>query len=442
MKKNLAILTAMTLLGIAEAEAQERLPLSQAECRQMALAHNEDLQQADNALRQAELDKAIAFTAYLPKFEGSVSAAYLLPDIDMMGSELRLRGTYMAGVNLTQPLYAGGKIIASNKLARIGRDCAAENQRKTRMQVIADADNAYWTLTAVDRKVRMLETYNNQMEALHKQVGTSLTVQMATENDLLRINTKRSEIRYQLQKARNGEELCRLALCNVLGASLETDILPTDTVIGISAPAQLDENIQLRPELKLLEKQVEAEQQQIKVARAGILPTIGLTAGYSYYGNMKLHGMAADGTGNYIPYTQEFKDGYTIAMASVSIPLFHWGEGLKKVKKARLNLRNAQLDLQQNTRLLSIEVRQAVRNLSDGYNLVETADLGRRQADENLRVMQNRYAASMCTLTDLLDAQSQWQQAQSNQIEAQTQYKIYETEYLRATGKLESEKVK
>ncbi|MEG1544477.1 MAG: TolC family protein, partial [Tannerellaceae bacterium] len=291
-------------------------------------------------------------------------------------------------------------------------------------------------------KVRMLETYNNQMEALHKQVGTSLAVQMAIENDLLRINTKRSEIRYQLQKARNGEELCRLALCNVLGTSLETDILPTDTVIGISAPTQLDENIQLRPELKLLEKQVEAEWQQIKVARAGILPTVGLTAGYSYYGNMKLRGMAADATGNNVPYTQEFKDGFTIAMASVSIPLFHWGEGLKKVKKAKLNLQNAELNLQRNTRLLSIEVRQAVRNLSDGYNLVETADLGAQQADENLRVMQNRYAASMCTLTDLLDAQSQWQQAQSNRIEAQTQYKIYETEYLRATGRLEGEKVR
>ena len=51
--------------------------------------------------------------------------------------------------------------------------------------------------------------------------------------------------------------------------------------------------------------------------------------------------------------------------------------------------------------------------------------------------MQNRYAAALSPLTDLLDAQSLWQQAQSNLIEALTQYKIYETEYLRATGRLE-----
>ena len=50
--------------------------------------------------------------------------------------------------------------------------------------------------------------------------------------------------------------------------------------------------------------------------------------------------------------------------------------------------------------------------------------------------MQERYDVSMCTLTDLLDAQTQWQQAESNFIEAQTQYKIYETEYKRTTGRL------
>lgn len=437
MKRFFYILTILSFLSPANAVSQERLTLSQEECRQMALDHNEDLQHADNALRQAELDKSIAFTAYLPKFEGSLSGAYLLPDIDLMGNELQLRGTYMAGITLTQPIYTGGKIIAGNRLAGIGRDCAAENLRKTRMQVIADADNAYWTLIAVRRKVQMLESYNRQMDALYKQVATSMSVQMATENDLLRITTKRSEISYQLQKARNGAQLCRLALCNVLGASLDTEIVPSDTVITVSAPGELDGSIVMRPELKLLQKQVDAERQQIRVARADILPSMGLSLGYSYYGNMKLKGMAEDGMGGYAPFTQEFKDGYGIALASINIPLFHWGEGFKKIKKAKLNLENAELDMQKNSRLLSIEAQQAIQNVTDGYNLIETANLGRRQADENLRVMENRFEASMCTLTDLLDAQSQWQQAQSNQIEAQTQYKIYETEFLRATGRLE-----
>ena len=124
-------------------------------------------------------------------------------------------------------------------------------------------------------------------------------------------------------------------------------------------------------------------------------------------------------------------------MVAVKIPIFHWGESRKKVRKARFELRNAQLDLQKNTRLMSLEVEQAIRNVEDGYRMIQTAELALRQAEENMRVMRNRHAAQMAPLTDLLDAQSQWQQAASNRIEAQTQYRIYQTEYLRASGRLE-----
>ena len=433
MKKLIILFAAVFCVA---AKAQKPLELSLQKCREMALTHNEDLQRADNAFRQAELDKKIAFSAYLPKFDATATGTYLT-DMDMMGMELQMRGMYMAGISLVQPLYAGGKIIAGNKLAKIGREVAEENRRKTRMQVIADADNAYWTYISVGRKVRMFDSYRAQMDTVFRQVEVALSAGMGVENDLLRIKTKRSEIHYQYQKAKNGLNLCRLALCNVLGQSLDTEFVPLDTAIVVSAPREMDENIAARPELALLEKQVEAGEQQVKVARGDVLPQIGLSAGYLYYGNVKLKGVNYDAGGNTIPFTQKFDDGLGLVMASVSFPLFHWGEGLKKVKKAKFDLENARLDLQKNRRLLSIEARQAIQNVTDGYRMVETAELASRQADENLRVMQNRYRNAMCTLTDLLDAQSQWQQAQSNLIEAQTQYKIYETEYLKAVGRLE-----
>ena len=433
MKKLIILFAAVFCVA---AKAQKPLELSLQKCREMALTHNEDLQRADNAFRQAELDKKIAFSAYLPKFDATATGTYLT-DMDMMGMELQMRGMYMAGISLVQPLYAGGKIIAGNKLAKIGREVAEENRRKTRMQVIADADNAYWTYISVGRKVRMLDSYRAQMDTVFRQVEVALSAGIGVENDLLRIKTKRSEIHYQYQKAKNGLNLCRLALCNVLGQSLDTEFVPLDTAIVVSAPREMDENIAARPELALLEKQVEAGEQQVKVARGDVLPQIGLSAGYLYYGNVKLKGVNYDAGGNAIPFIQKFDDGFGLVMASVSFPLFHWGEGLKKVKKAKLDLENARLDLQKNRRLLSIEARQAIQNVTDGYRMVETAELASRQADENLRVMQNRYRNAMCTLTDLLDAQSQWQQAQSNLIEAQTQYKIYETECLKAVGRLE-----
>lgn len=435
-KIKIIISCCVALCTVSEVPAQQPLRISLSECREMALTHSEELQQADNTIQQAKLDRKIAATAYLPKIDGAATGAYMLPDIDMMGMELSMRGTYMAGLSLTQPIYAGGKISTGNRLARIGEEVASEQYRMKRMDVIADADNAYWTYIAVGCKIRMLESYKAQMDTLHKQTETALSAGLATENDLLRIEAKRSEISYQLQKVKNGADLCRMSLCRIVGADFNTQIEAVDTTFIISRPGQLDPDIASRPELHLLEKQVAAGKEQIRMARADMLPTVGLGLSYMYYGNIKLNSMIDVG-GTKVPFSQEFRDGIGMAVLSVKIPIFHWGEIHKKVRKAKYELKNAELDLQKNTKLLNIEVQQAIRNVQDGYELINTAEKGLQQAYENLRVMRNRYAASMAPLTDLLDAQSQWQQAESNLIEAQTQYKIYETEYLRATGALD-----
>ena len=348
--------------------------------------------------------------------EGSATGAYVLPDIEMTGMELAMRGTYMAGLTLTQPIYTGGKISADRQMARLGRQIADQQLRMTRMDVLVDADNAYWSYIAVRRKVRMLESYSTQMDTIYKQTSSAVAAGMAIENDLLRIEAKRTEIEYQLQRARNGADLCRMALCNVIGAPLDTAIEPTDTTFNIESPTAMSLDIARRPEVGLLEKQIDVNMQRIRDARSEMLPTVGLSAGYSYYGNIKLNGFADMGNGTTVPYTQEFRDGIGIAMLAVKIPIFHWGESRKKMHKARYELDNS----------------QAVQNVEDGYRMIHTAESGLRQAEENLRVMRNRYAAAMSPLTDLLDAQSQWQQAQSNLIEAQTQYMIYRTDYLRA----------
>ena len=169
--------------------------------------------------------------------------------------------------------------------------------------------------------------------------------------------------------------------------------------------------------------------------RADMLPTVGLVAGYTYYGNIKMKGSVATANG-IMPYTEEFRDGLGALMLSVQVPLFEWGAKLKKVKKAQLEAEHANLEMQKNKRLLELEVQQALQNLNDGYRLVQTAELALKRAQENLRVTVNRYSVSMAILTDLLDAESQKQQAESNLIEAKTQYKIYEADYKRAIGDL------
>ena len=432
-----AYLSAIFTLCTTLAVPAQTLHLSQQECRRMALEASEDLESAENRLRQAELDRKIAATAALPNLSASGTVSYMLPDMEMGGMELLMHGTYMAGLSLMQPVYTGGKITAARRLARIGEKASEEQLRMARMDVTAEADNTYWTYISVRSKVRMMESYAAQLDSIYRMTATTVRAGMATENDLLRVEAKRSEIEYQLQRTRNGADLCRLSLCRLIGAAADTEITPTDTLIAAEAPRRLDDDFEQRPEIRLLQRQIDAQRQQIKLTRADMLPTVGLSLGYTYFGNIKMRTQVDMGNGMIFPYTQELRDGIGLGMVAVKIPIFHWGEARKKVRKARYDLRNAELEMQKNSELLGLQVQQAIRNLTDGYRLIEAARKAFSQSEENLRVMRNRYEARLSPLTDLLDAESQWQLSHSNLIEAQTQFKIYETEYLRATGRLE-----
>ena len=356
MKKNIIslILLAWCFPAFSQVTSGEGLPLSLQDCRRLALEQNEKIKTASNAVNKAKLDRQIAFAQYLPKVDGSFTLAHMtsidLLDQDFIGLSLQTRGTYLAGISVTLPLYVGGQITSANRLASIGQTVSLEQQRKTRMQVIADVDNAYYTLIAVHSKVQMLEAYALQMQELYDQVKLATNVQMATENDLLRVATKQNEVSYQLQKARNGEQLCGLALANVIGTDLEQTIIPTDTVLSVAPVSQLSEDFSTRPDLLLLQQQVKANEVLVKKSRSNYLPTVALVGRYSHYNNLKLKGDLILPNSNSLGFNHTFSGGNPMALLSVSLPIFHWGAELKKVKKAKLDLNDAKLQLQQNER--------------------------------------------------------------------------------------------
>jgi len=412
------------------------MSLSLQQCREMALQHDEQLKVMNNRQLQAEIDKEVAFINYLPTIDGSVMSLYQLGNNESMGMKIIMHGMYTAGLTLQQTIYAGGRIHAGNDLAKIGREVAMENQRKTRQEVLVGVDNAYWSLVAVLQKVEMLESYRTYMESLYNKVKVSVDAEMSMGNELLRIEAKKSEVEYNLQKAKTGVELCSAMLANTIGLGIDVEVMPADKEITVTAPENMDEDISALPEVSLMNYDIAAKEKQVKVTRGEYLPSLVGMATYTKMGNLKMEG-SKEIDGKMTPYLQEITNDSKMLGVMLSIPISGWGQGSRKIKRAKLDVVNAQLEREQNIRLLTIQARNAVKNVQNGYLQVQTAEKGSRQNDENLRVMNEHYDASMVTLTDLLDAQSQWQQAQSNLIEAKTQYRIYQTEYLKAVGRLE-----
>ncbi|MCF0196579.1 MAG: TolC family protein, partial [Bacteroidaceae bacterium] len=134
MRRGLIILTIMCCCATVRAQTY-----TLQQCREMALNHSEELQKAGISVERAALDKQIAFAGYLPQIDASLMGV-VMKNIDMSGTELILRGTYLAGITLNQPIFVGGKILTANKLAKVGQKVSEEQLRQQRQQCIADVD--------------------------------------------------------------------------------------------------------------------------------------------------------------------------------------------------------------------------------------------------------------------------------------------------------------
>lgn len=413
------------------------LELSLRECREMALRSDENIRIAENNVTGADLDRSVARKAYLPKIDGSGNMIYSLPDTKMGDiMTMQMRGAYMAGISLTQPIYTGGKIITANKMADAGRQISQEQLRAARMDVIAEAEKTYWTYVAVLSKVEMMNSYLAMMDSIYEMTALSVKTGMAARPVLLRVETRRSEIMYRLQQAKAGADVCRMALCRVIGVADSVAIVPTEpTDIDFRLPSG-GADIAGRPEVMMLAKTIDIKKYGVSMARADYLPTIGMQLGWSAYGNIKMKGIMQDQTGGYMPFSTTIHSNGFLGVLSLQLPIFNWGEGRKKVSRAKIEVENARLALERNKRLMELEARQNYSNLVTGTELVKYAETAMSEADENLRRMTQQYETGLSTLTDLLEAQSQWHSSHSNLIEARTQYRIYYVDYLRSTGTL------
>ncbi len=428
----------LTLIITVSFLSGKALDLTLKECREMALLTNENIRIAENNVHGSNLDREVARTAYLPQFSGSGNVLYYAPDSKMMDMmTLQLKGTYMAGISLTQPIYTGGKITAANKMASIGEEISKEQLRAVRMDVLADAEKSYWTYIAVLSKVEMMEAYQAMMDSIYETASFAVKTGMSSRQTLLRIETKRSEVVYRLQQAKAGADLCRMALCRVIGVADTVSIVPIEEIKLNPEIISSGTDISNRPEILLLKKNIDIKNQEISMARADFLPTIGMQLGWNAYGNIKTEGWTQDESGNYVPFSSNTKSNGFLGIISVQVPLFHWGEGIKKVKRAKIDVENARLSLERNKKMMELEVNQNYSNVVTGYDLVEYAQVALHEAEENLRIMKEQYEVGLTTLTDLLEAQSQWHSSYSNIIEARTQFKINCVEYLRSIGALE-----
>jgi len=388
--------------------------------------------------------------AYLPNYLYSADTGELLPDLYLdpssgqpvigadgnpifnqysyfpgMDLSLSLRNAYLASINVKQPIFMGGKIINAYKMAKIGAKAAKVNFSREEENMLIETEIAYWRLVSLQQKIRLADKYETLVTEVVKQLSDAYEVGMIQKNKLLQARVKLNEAKLNKQKAIHGNELATLALERLIGIDLGNNITLSDTIVFDTKSFEQEVSEEMfseRKDYQLLKAKYEIAKKQKSLAFAEFLPEIAVQGTYSEM--------------RYELNEEEYKSQETSLMATFSLPIFQWGENYAKNQQAKLERDVAKLELEKGIELMKLEIKKLEFGREDAELRSEMAQSSVEQAEENLRIAQDNFELNRSTTSDLLEAQTEWQKAKSELLEAQIDQKQTTLLLLQSIGKI------
>ena len=409
----------------AQLAAQQVYTLDQ--CVEQALRNNARMQNAQNELGMAEQQRKSAFTKYFPTV--SATGIGFMADKDLLQMDVApgmsmklLKNGLMGGVNATLPLFTGGQIVQGNQLAKVNVEKYRLLGRQAENEVRLTTEQYFWQVAMLKEKLRTLSVVESQLAGMHKDVDAAVSAGITNRNDLLQVQLRQNDTRSTRINVENALTLSRRLLAQYIGtpddsvdvAFAVSDSLPPSPLGLYRAP---EASLVLTPEYNLLQAQLKASHIEHKMSVGKNLPTVAIGGGF-------MHDNLSD---RHKPFWMGF--------ATVSIPLSGWWEGSHNMKRSRLAVRNNENNLRDGSELLVINMQNTWNALTNAYKQVQIAIESIGQATENLRLQTDYYHAGTCTMSDLLEAQTLYQQSRDKYVESYAQYEVKKREYLQATGR-------
>lgn len=422
--KHIKAIAIIIAIGFSLPVAAQNPLLSLTECKKLSLEQNKKVKAAGFEIDAARAAGEAARLNDRPTFDASLIGLHAGKPLTNFVPSLMAN----ASVDVTQPIYAGGKIKlgiqATEKVVEIYKG----QKTLTETEVLLAVENAYWQVVQMKEKITLAGKYIEMLQGLQKDLKNSFDAGLIYKNDLLRVEVSLNEAMLNSSKANDGLILAKLNLAQIIGQPGKTDFSVADLVAGdfnTLSQSAFEAAAENRPEINLLKKAIEAEQIQSRIIKADLKPTIGLSAsGIGAFGK-KVN--FSNGNNSMFTY---------YAVASVSVLIFDWGKNAKKVKEQDLKIQAKKIQMDDTKELIGLQVQNAYLQLNQSVKKIHLSELSLQQAGENLRLTNDRYKAGTITGKDVLEAQAIWQQAYSNIIDSKVEFKINEAGYKKAIGEL------
>ncbi len=399
--------------------------MSLADCIDRALELNLTILDRKEAVVQAETGISEARSGFLPSL--SLSGMYNFAE-KLQSNSFRMESTadsvrvvttmdveadftkdYDFAVQLSQPVYTGGRLSSSYRLAKYSRDIARADLETTQADVAIQIIEAFYGLLLARESVTVARQAIDTAEEFLRVVRARYKTGEASSFEVLRAEVEVSNLQPALIRAQNGVALSELALKTAMGVDADEDIgfigsLSPET-LGVDLPDALQSALDNRPELLIIDKQREMAGQSIKLAKAGRLPTLAISASY----NFRADDLTID--------RDEIEDTYAGYLV-LSLPLFDGFKTKSEISRSYSQLRQADLARANLEDVIELEVRSALLEIGAALETLKSQEKNVEMAEEGLEIANQRYLQGYATNLEVMDAQLALTRARNNRIQA------------------------
>ena len=325
------------------------------------------------------------------------------------------RNMFAASVMLRQPIYMGGAITAANRMAEINQELAANEERGMVQNTLKSIDDIYWTVVSLKQKQKLANSYRDLVQKLDDDVHKMISEGVATRATGLKVDVSVNEADMQVTQVEDGVALAKMLLCQLCGLPVDTDIVLADEgkeVLPMTDDVVDDGNEAAyanRNELKMLENAVQMSEQATKLVRAAFLPQVALTGGYML-SNPNL----------YNGFERKFAGVWNVGVL-LRVPVWNWFEGQYKVRASRAATTIAAMELDDAREKIGLQLEQCRFKMKEAQKRLAMATKNLSSADENLRCANVGFREGVIEATDVMAAQTAWQQAQTQKIDAEVE---------------------
>jgi outer membrane protein len=339
-----------------------------------------------------------------------------------------------ASVTASQLLFDFGRTWAAKDAAKSNAAAFKEVLETQKLDISQLVKTQYFTLLLSKRLVQVNLAALDRAEVNLRSAQGFFQVGTQPKSFVTRAEVDVANGRVNVIRAQNAVNLARVALNTAMGIAINAPTEVKDLLSYSQFPVNRDdliaEALRNRPEYRQVKALADSADATVRQTFRDFFPNLFGSGTYGVAGITGAPASNSTSTNGFIDSGSQWNVGLTLSWS-----IFDGGGKVARYKEAKANLEAAKARVRDTELQVWQNVEQSYLNLGEAEERIGAAQKAVESAEENYQLARGRFDAGVANIIELTDAQLALTQAQSDQAQALSDYRIGIARLERALGR-------